>query len=250
MNKKIPIFLIIAALIQICPQMCQAWEVPAYLRIDSGARLWFSELDGDLIQEDNTKIGVDTNLGLKTDQLAWEIFGSGRFDNIHVVRLNYQMETAYENAKTGSTQKFWNLDLAYDLDFYMTPRVLFGTHSKVTILHVDTQVKDIEIGETPYNYSSKGSHTIPGVGLHGAYYPIIGGVAIRPVVTGRASWWNQGTTQNWNWEVATGMDVPLTTLWTWSLSGGYQFRRIKLQRDTDSVELDRRGFFIQGSLLF
>ncbi len=250
MNKKRAILLIILFIQTSFPILGQAWQVPSYLRLDAGVRLWFSELSGDLIQDDKTKIGIDTNLGLKPDQLTWEIFGSGRFDNIHVVRINWDTETLYENPHTGSSHKVWNIDLAYDLDFYMTPRILFGTHSNVSVLNLKTLVSDVEIGEIDYNYSSSGYHTIPGIGLHAAYYPIMGGVAIRPTIMGRASWWNQGATQNLKWEVSTGMDVPLTSLWTWSLCGGYQFSHTKLKRDADSVELNRKGFFIQGSLLF
>ena len=55
-----------------------AWEVPNCVRADAGVRMWFTVLEGDLIQSDRTKIGIAENMGLKRDKLAWEFFANVR----------------------------------------------------------------------------------------------------------------------------------------------------------------------------
>ena len=75
-----------------------AWEVPAYLRLQGGVRLWFSVIDGDFIQGDRTKIGFVDNLGIRQDQPVWEYFANVRVQNIHQVRLRIEPDVVTANS--------------------------------------------------------------------------------------------------------------------------------------------------------
>lgn len=226
------------------------WNVPTYLRVDAGARIWFSSIEGDLIQSDRTKLGLTDNLGLQPEQLVWEFLGSARFDNIHVVRLKAETTTVYDQASTGSSLKTRNFEIGYDLDFYMTPQMLFGSNSKISVVKLDTQVRDVTVGAVIYNYSENKTRALPSMGMHGTFYPVIEGVSLRPSISGRVDWWNHDNLEVWDWEVKTGVDIPINALWTWSVHGGYQFRHLKLKRDLDTVDMNRTGFFLETSLLF
>ncbi len=59
-----------------------AWEVPSYLRLNAGARAWSSVLQGDLIQNDKTKVDLINNVGIDPNKLVWELFANFRVDNI------------------------------------------------------------------------------------------------------------------------------------------------------------------------
>jgi hypothetical protein len=227
-----------------------AWEVPSYMRIDAGARMWFTAINGDLIQADRTKLGLTDNLGLKEDKLAWEFFGSARIDNIHVLRCSGEIPVTYDNAVNNSYLKTWNIIVGHDLDFYMTPQMLFGSNSRLAILNLNSAVTNVTVGAVTYNYNDNRTRVIPSLGFHGTFYPILDGVSLRPSISSRINWWNYESLKTWDWEVSGSVDVPINGLWTWSVNGGYRIWRIEMERNQDTIDLYRRGFFLQTSLLF
>ena len=117
-----------------------AWEVPTYLRVNSGTRMWFTFLGGDAVQKDHTKVDLIENLGIKRDKLVWEYFMSFRVENIHVIRLRAEPFSNYDQSEGGSYQKIGTGSLGYDLDFYMTPQLLFGTNVDFDFPTVRTRV--------------------------------------------------------------------------------------------------------------
>lgn len=227
-----------------------AWDVPSYLRVSAGYRSWFTGLQGDLIQNDRTKLGLTENLGIKRDKLVWEFLANFRFDNIHVLRLRTEPFTVYEQSHNDSFQKIRTASLGYDLDFYMTPQALLGLNLDVGWVDLDTRVRDVRAGGILYNYQQTGSRVVPGLGLHGTYYPILTNVALRPNIGGRANWWSYESLEAWDAELACAVDVPVNRLWTWTVSSGYRVWHLKVKRERDTVDINRTGFFVETSLLF
>ncbi len=227
-----------------------AWEVPAYLRVDAGARLWFSRLDGDFLQDDRTKLGVKDNLGLKQDVPAWEFFASARYDNIHVVRFKGEPSTVYDQSTNHSYHKIQNYRFGYDVDFYMSPQALIGANTDFDLLIQSTKVSNVTVGAVTYNYEQSDTRVIPCVGFHGTYYPIIKGVALRPNISTRFGWWDYKGTSTWELEAEASVDIPINRLWTWTMNGGYRYWNAEMRRDQDSMDVNRSGFYLETSLLF
>jgi len=227
-----------------------AWEVPSYLRITSGARVWFSLIEGDLVQEDRTKLGITDNLGIKQDELAWEFLASARAGNLHVLRVRVEPATLYDQSINDCNVKVRSIRTGYDLDFYMSPQALIGANTDLDVFNLKTRVNDVTVGNSTFNYSEDNTHLIPSVGLHGTFYPILQGIAIRPNISTRVNWWDYQGTETWDWELAAAVDVPVNELWTWTLNGGYRIWNIKLKRERDTVDVIRKGFFLETSILF
>ena len=227
-----------------------AWEIPSYIRLDSGTRMWFTVLGGDLVQADRTKIDLGNNLGVKKDQLAWEFCLSARFDNIHVLRFRAEPSTEYEQSKNDSLHAVSDYRLGYDLDFYMTPQVLFGTNVDFDFPTVRTRVRNVNLGLITYDYDDNKTRFVPTVGLHGTFYPIVGGISLRPNISARVNWINYEGLEAWDWEAATSVDVPVNRLWTWNVTGGYRYSHLKFKSDIDTVDMNRMGFFIESGVLF
>ncbi|MFH1115539.1 MAG: hypothetical protein V1792_16650 [Pseudomonadota bacterium] len=227
-----------------------AWDVPHYVRIDGGARMWFTVLDGDLIQPDKTKLDLIDNLGLNRNQLSWEFFSSFRFNNIHVFRVRLQPSTDYDGSQSLSHQSVQDIRTGYDLDFCMTPQLLFGANADLVVLNADSRVRNVTVGNMPFNYQTDDTRFYPAVGLHGTFYPILEGIALRPNVSGRVNWWNYRDLETWDWEVGAAVDVPINRLWTWSVQGGYRCWHMKFQRSVDWLDINRSGFFVETSILF
>jgi hypothetical protein len=207
-------------------------------------------MDGDLIQKDKTKLGFAENLGLKKDKLAWEFFGSVRKDNIHVLRVRAETSTLYGESKNDSFQKTWNIDVSYDLDFYMSPQVILGSNSGLRLVCVDSKVNNVVVGGKTYNYEERGSGVVPVAGVHGSFYPILTSLALRPSISARVNCWNYKGVETLDAEVGAATDIPINDNWTWSVGGGYRFWHVVLEREKDRVEMNRKGFFIETSLLF
>lgn len=248
--KRIIVIVWLTALCFLLLSNAYAWEIPSYIRITSGTRMWFSVIDGDLIQNDRTKLGLTQNLGIKKDKIAWEFFSTFRFDSIHVLRFRIEPLTEYNNSQNGSSQKIVDGRLGYDLDLYMTPQLLFGANIDLAVVNAETQVRNVSVANTTFNYDARESRVLPTLGLHGTFYPIIAGIALRPNVSGRISWWNYESLTNWDWEVAAAVDVPVNRLWTWTVNGGYRFWHLKLKRNIDTLDMNRSGFFVETSVLF
>jgi hypothetical protein len=53
---------------------------------------------------------------------------------------------------------------------------------------------------------------------HGSFYPIIESISLRPNVTGRVNWWNYNNLEAWDWEVSSAVDIPINSLWTWTIN--------------------------------
>lgn len=227
-----------------------AWNVPPYLRVNGGARMWFTILEGDLIQNDRTKLDLIENLGIKEDRIVWEFFSTFRFDNIHVLRFRCEPSTDYDKSASGSFLKIQDFRFGYDMDFYMTPQMLVGANVDLGSLTVDTWVRDVVVGNAMFNYRREENRFLPGLGLHGTFYPILDGIALRPNISGRFNWWNYQTLETWDWEVGAAVDVPINRLWTWTVFGGYRYWHINLKRDLDRLNMNRSGFFVETSLLF
>ncbi len=227
-----------------------AWDVPSYVRIDGGARMWFTVLDGDLVQPNKTKLDLIENLGLKKDQLVWEFFSSFRFNNIHVFRVRFEPFTEYDQSQSHSYQRVRDLWVGYDLDFCMTPQLLFGANADLVTLGIDSRVRNVMVGNVLFNYQANDTKVYPTVGLHGTFYPILEGIALRPNVSSRVNWWNYENLETWDWEVGGAVDVPINRLWTWSVHGGYRYWHIKFKRSVDWIDMNRSGFFVETSLLF
>lgn len=227
-----------------------AWEVPSYVRLSGGTRLWFNALAGDLIQRDRTKLGLIDNVGLKRDTLVWEFFGSARFENIHVFRVRAEPATRYDQAANNSYHKVANWRAGYDLDFYMSPQALVGANVDLDIMTLDTQVTNVTVGGTLYNYKDGETRAIPSFGLHGTFYPILQGVSLRPNLSSRVNWWNYDNLSTWEWEAAAAVDIPVNHLWTWSVNGGYRVWHVDFKRNQDEVDMTRTGFFVESSVLF
>ncbi len=227
-----------------------AGSFPPYVRLNGGARVWFSRIDGDLIQPDNTKLGLTENLAINPEKVTWDYFGSLRLDNVHVVRFNGEIGTAYEQSRNDSFLKTWSAQATYDLDFYMTPQFLLGSHTSVGVWGMETLVINVKVGETVFNYQEKITKVFPSLGFHGIFYPILSGIAVRPNFSGRLNWWNYESLELYDWEAAGAFDIPLNRNWTWSMGGGYRFCRVGLKRNKDRIEIKRTGFFLETSLLF
>lgn len=227
-----------------------AWEVPSYVRLNGGSRIWFSVLDGDLIQPDKTKLGLSDNAGLKRDLLVWEYFGSARLENIHVFRFRAEPYTTYDRASNESYHKVSNYRTGYDLDFYMSPQALIGANADLDVMTLESQMNNVTVGANVYNYKDGETRVIPSFGFHGTFYPILEGISLRPNLSTRINWWNYDSLATWNWEVSGAVDVPLNHLWTWSVSGGYRIWHVDFKRDLDKVDMTRTGFFMESSVLF
>jgi len=227
-----------------------AWEVPAFLRVNGGARLWFSVLDGDLVQADRTKLGFIDNLGLKKSELAWEYFATFRASNIHVVRVRTEPSTLYDQSANGSSLGMSSSRVGYDLDFYMTPQALVGLNTDVEVVSLNTQINNVQVGKSVYNYSRKDTYAVPSIGMHGTFYPMLSNVSLRPNLSARVNWWNYRSRSTWDCEIAAAVDVPINRLWTWTVNGGYRVWNFKVKRDRDRVDMTRQGFFVETSILF
>ena len=227
-----------------------AWEVPGYLRVTGGARAWFTSIEGDLLQGDRSRLGITYNLGIRNEELAWEFFTSLRFRNIHLFRLRVEPSTLYNYSSNQSYHLVRNLRLGYDLDFYMTPQFLVGANVDLDVYHLNTKVNNVFVGGMIYTYNEQGTWAIPSLGLHGTFYPIVGGIALRPNVSARVNWWQYEGLQSIDGELAGGVDIPINRLWTWTVAGGYRIWNTKIKRDRDTVDTTRKGFFVETSLLF
>lgn len=227
-----------------------AWEVPSYLRMSGGSRAWFTSVRGDLIQPDLTKIDLGTNLGVKPDALSWEFFGSIRLENIHVLRCRVEPETLYAQAKNESLHKVRNIRAGYDLDFYMTPQMLVGANVDLDVLTIESRVKDVTVGVMHFTYNQDQTRLVPSVGIHGTFYPIVEGIALRPNVSARCGWFSYEGLESWDWEAVTGVDIPINRLWTWSVSTGYRGWYTRFKRGRDTVDMRRNGLFVETSILF
>ncbi len=115
-----------------------AWEMPACVRVDGGSRMWFTTLQGDLLQRDRTKLDLIENLGLKINDLVWSYAIGARIKNIQVLRLRLEPYDIYEQPGGGSSLRVTDLRTGYDLDFYMSPQVLFGANIDLDVLNVET----------------------------------------------------------------------------------------------------------------
>ena len=226
-----------------------AWEVPAFLRLSAGARMWFSVLQGDLIQNDRTRLDLIDNVGVDSNKLVWEFFANFRLDNIHVFRFRCEPNDFY-GSRNNSYQRIRYFQMGYDCDFYMTPQTLFGSNCDLEILNTQTGVSDITVANSFFDYSENQTRTIPTLGLHGSYYPIINGISLRPCVSGRADWWNYNDFETWNWEVSGSVDIPVNSLWTWTVNSGYRMWHFKSKRSQDTIDINLAGFFIETSVLF
>jgi hypothetical protein len=226
-----------------------AWEVPSYIRMTGGSRMWFTVLEGDLIQADRTKVDLIDNIGLSKDKLVWEFFTSMRFSNIHQLRFRWEPLTAYES-KNDSFAKMRYFQAGYDLDFYMSPQILFGANADLNVTNFDTDLRDVVVGGNLYNYHDSQTLTIPALGLHGTFYPILNDIALRPNFSSRVNWWNYRDREYWDWEIAGSVDVPVNKLWTWTVTGGYKFWHTKFKREQDTLDANRMGFFVDSSILF
>jgi len=227
-----------------------AWDVPSYVRVNGGARMWFTVLQGDLLQNDRTKLDLTQHLGIKEDQLVWEFFSTVRVENIHVFRARLEAGTDYNQSSGGSFQKIRDLRLGYDLDFFMTPQILFGANVDLGVVSLETKVGHVTVAKSTYNYQKGETRVVPTLGIHGTFYPIVEGVALRPNVSARVNWWNYESIETWDWEVASGVDIPVNKLWTWSVNGGYKFWHVKFKRDVDKIDMNRQGFFLESAVLF
>jgi hypothetical protein len=227
-----------------------AWEIPAYLRLNSSARLWFSLIEGDLIQNDRTKLGIVDNLSLKQDSPAWEYQASFRVGNIHQLRFRAEPSTSYDHSATWSSIKAGSFRVGYDLDFYMTPNALVGGNADLDFNSVNTTVSSVRVANAVYNYTDDEIRLIPTIGLHAVVFPALQGIALRPNISTRVGWWDFQTRTALDWESAVSVDIPVNELWTWSISGGYRIRNTRFTRQHDTVDMTRRGFFVETSVLF
>jgi hypothetical protein len=227
-----------------------AWDVPQYLRMSGGSRMWFSVLGGDLLQPDQTKIDLAGNLGLKKDQLTWEFFNSLRFNNIHVIRLRAEPSTIYEQSRTDSVLRVRDFRAGYDLDFFMSPQLLFGANVDLDVFTAQSTVQNVVVGQALYNYRDSTTRVIPELGFHATFYPILQEIALRPNLSGRVNWMNYEGVEALDCEAGVAVDVPLNRCWTWSVAGGYRFQHMKLKRDKDTLDMNRTGFFLETSILF
>jgi hypothetical protein len=245
-------FFVIAWLTVLCFLLLgnvHAWEVPAYLRLNAGSRMWFSDLQGDLIQNDRTKVDLTDNVGVESNKLVWEFFANFRLDNIHVFRFRTEPSSIY-SARNDSFQKIRYFQMGYDIDFYMTPQILFGANTDLEILNTETKVKEVTVANSFFNYYESQTRTIPTLGIHGSFYPIIEGISLRPNVSSRVNWWNYDNLETWDWEVSSAVDIPVNSLWTWTINSGYRFWHVKSKRNRDTIDINRGGFFIETSVLF
>jgi len=227
-----------------------AWEVPSYVRINSGVRMWFSQLEGDLVEPDRTKLGFTENLGIKKDQLVWSFFTNFRLDNIHLLRFRIEPWNYYDESRNDSSQRITDFRAGYDLDFYMTPQILFGANVDLDTIKVETTVRNVTVGRTTFNYSDDSTRVVPSLGIHGTFYPIMEGISLRPNLSARVNWWNYQDLETWDWEAAAAVDIPINRLWTWCINSGYRFSHIKFKRDHDTLDMNRMGFFLETSVLF
>lgn len=226
-----------------------AWEVPNYIRMTSGARMWFTVLDGDLIQDDRTKIDLIDNAGIERNKLSWEFLTSVRAYNIHVWRFRAEPLSGYES-KNDSYLRVRNYRTGYDLDFYMSPQALFGANIDINITNLETRIQDVIVGGNTYTYQDSKTRTTPLLGLHGSFYPILDDISLRPNVSARVNWWNYENLETWDWEISGAVDIPINRLWTWTVNGGYRFWHTKFKRERDTIDINRMGFFLESSLLF
>ncbi|MGC8659722.1 MAG: hypothetical protein ACP5U1_11665 [Desulfomonilaceae bacterium] len=248
--RKLVILIAIVVLCSFVMPYAYAWEVPNYIRANGGIRMWFTNIEGDLIQADRTKIGIGENMGLKKEKLAWEFFASTRLDNVHVFWLRAEPSTVYDQSSNDSFLQVKDWRLGYDFDFFMTPQVLFGANAELVFAGYDTKVSSVIVGNSTYNYRTEANKVFPTIGIHGTYYPIVQGIALRPNITGRVNWWNYNNFETWDWETLAGVDIPINQYWTWNVSGGYRYAHIKFNRDIDTLDINRNGFFLETSLLF
>ena len=85
------------------------------------------------------------NVGLSKDKLVWEFFANMRFSNIHQLRFRWEPLTSYES-KDDSFAKIRFFQAGYDLDFYMSPQILFGANADINVTNFNTDLRDVEVG--------------------------------------------------------------------------------------------------------
>ncbi len=248
--KKLLIVAWLTALCFLVLSSAYAWDVPSYLRFVSGTRLWFSAIEGDLIQNDRTKLGITYNLGIRNEELVWEFYTALRMKNIHLFRMRVEPSTLYNYSSNQSYHLVRNLRLGYDLDFYMTPQVLFGANIDLDVHNLHTSVNNVPVGGMVYTYGQNCTRAIPSVGLHGTFYPIITGIALRPNISARVGWWGYDGLENRDGELAAAVDIPINQLWTWTIASGYRIWNTRVKRERDTVDTTRKGFFVETSVLF
>jgi hypothetical protein len=211
--------------------------------------MWFSVLEGSLLQPNRVKLDLNDNVGIKKEKIAWDFFTYIRFSNIHVLRFRFEPLTTYDS-RNDSFQKISNFRAGYDLDFFMTPQILFGANVDVNTTTFDTDVRDVLVGGNLYNYHESETKTTPLIGLHGSFYPILNDISIRPNISARVNWWNYENYETWDWETSAAVDVPINRWWTWTVNGGYRYWHTKFKRQFDTIDSNRSGFFVETSLLF
>ena len=250
MIKKIAVISWLTALCFMLLSNVHAWDVPQYMRISMGSRLWFSLIEGDLIQPDRTKLDVLRNLGLKQDQLVWEHSVAVRLANIHVLRVTGLPRVTYNQSINDSSIQIWSILTGYDFDFFMSPQALIGANIDLEVLNLDTCVKNVTVAGLNFTYEDTVTQVIPSIGLHGTFYPVLDGIALRPNLSSRINWWSYRGVSKWDVEFAAAVDLPVNRLWTWSISSGYRIRNDQFQRSGDIVDLTRQGFFLETSILY
>jgi hypothetical protein len=132
----------------------------------------------------------------------------------------------------------------------MTPQLLFGANIDLDVHNVHSNVNNVPVGGTVYTYNQSRTRAIPLLGLHGTFYPILDGIALRPNVNARVSWWDYDGLSSLDVELAGAVDIPINQLWTWTITGGYRLWNTKVPRERDIVDTTRKGFFVETSLLF
>ena len=70
-------------------------EAPPYVRLHGEAKVWFSKIGGDLIQPDQTKLGLTENLGINSEKVVWDMSCGLRLDNVHVLRFHGEVGTSF-----------------------------------------------------------------------------------------------------------------------------------------------------------
>ena len=92
--------------------------------------------------------------------LYGNIFANFRLDNIHVLRFRTEPSSVY-NSRGDSFQKIRYFQVGYDIDFYMTPQILFGANFDLDILNTETRVKEVTVANSSFDYYENQTRAIP-----------------------------------------------------------------------------------------
>ena len=84
------------------------------------------------------------------------------------------------------------------------------------------------------------------MGFHGTYYPILMGIAVRPNMSARVSWWNYESIRLPRLGSDPLIAVTLNAFWTCSIGGGSRAWSLNLKRDKDGIDIHRTGYFLRG----